>query len=86
MIERYFREHPRSVGETYFEHLRTASSFAGAMLIAALACFIHAVIPCLFEKTGSTAIQRLYERMVVHRRRVHSPAVRDTTPGRAAWT
>lgn len=72
MIDRLFCEHPRSVGETYFQHLRAATGFAGTMLIASLACFIHAVVPSLFEKTGSKAIERLYARMVENRRRAPS--------------
>jgi len=64
MIDRYFREHPRCVGETYLQHLQSASSFAGAMLIAGLACFIHGIVPRLFENTGSRAIERLYDRMI----------------------
>ena len=74
MIDRYFREHPRCVGETYLQHLQSASSFAGAMLIAGLACFIHGIVPRLFENTGSRAIERLYDRMIVSRHRAHSPA------------
>jgi hypothetical protein len=67
MIDRYFREHPRSVGETYFQHLRSASWFAAVMLSAGVACFIHALVPRLFRKTGSTAIEQLYDRMVINR-------------------
>jgi hypothetical protein len=69
MIDRYFREHPRSVDETYFQHLHTASWFAATMTLAGLACFIHALVPHLFQKTGSAAIERLYDRMVTNRRR-----------------
>jgi hypothetical protein len=69
MIDRYFREHPRSVGETYFKHLRTASWFAATMVSAGLACFIHALVPYLFQKTGSAAIEQLYDRMVTNRHR-----------------
>ena len=69
MIDRYFREHPRSVDETYLQHLHTASWFAVNMTLAGLACFIHALVPHLFQKTGSVVIERLYDRMVVNRRR-----------------
>ena len=31
MIDRYFRDHPRSVGETYFQHLQTAGGFGGQL-------------------------------------------------------
>ncbi|WP_033923195.1 DUF6356 family protein [Sphingomonas sp. 37zxx] len=68
MFDRLFIDHPADVGETYFAHLRTASWFAGTMLLAGLACFVHALVPGLFVKTGSTAIGRLHDRMVVNRR------------------
>ncbi len=72
MITRNFTDHPRSVGETYFEHLLTAGWFAGTMMIAGVACFIHALIPGLFIETGSKAIERLHDRMVVNRSRLLS--------------
>ncbi|MFD1949974.1 DUF6356 family protein [Sphingomonas arantia] len=70
-----FTDHPHAVGETYLEHLRTAAWFAGTMLLAGTACLIHALFPALFVRTGSEAIARLHDRMVVNRTRV--PAVRD---------
>ncbi len=67
-LHRLFNEHPASVGETYWEHLLRASWFGGRMLLAACACFMHAIFPFLFVKTGSTAITQLYSAMVTHRR------------------
>jgi len=62
-------EHPASVGENYFEHLRQASGFAISMMGGGLACLIHAVLPFLFTRTGSGIVASLYVRMVTHRRR-----------------
>lgn len=70
MIDKMFNDHPQSVGETYFEHMHTASWFAGTMLVAGVACLVHALVPGLFVKTGSKAIERLYDRMVVNRSRI----------------
>jgi hypothetical protein len=67
VITRLFLEHPRSVGESYLEHQRHALGFAFSLFLAALACFVHALVPALFVRTGSTAITRLHDRMVVHR-------------------
>jgi hypothetical protein len=67
MLNRLFQQHPASVGETYGEHFVTASSFARWLFVAALACLVHAVLPCLFEKTASRIIDRLYQRMIVSR-------------------
>lgn len=58
-----FIEHPKSVNETYFEHLRFASSFAFGLFIAGGAAIIHAIIPCLCEKTASNKITDLYRKI-----------------------
>ena len=64
-----FTEHPASVGETYGEHMGMACGFATRLLLASLACYVHALLPFLFVKTGSRAITDLHERMVLHRQR-----------------
>ncbi|MGJ3258255.1 MAG: DUF6356 family protein [Rhodospirillales bacterium] len=61
MIE-LFARHPRSVGETYFEHLGMATGFAASLFAAAFVCAVHAVLPFMFEKTGSRMIEALYQR------------------------
>ena len=66
-IVRAFRDHPATVGETYFEHMRSALGFAVTMIGAAICCAIHAFLPFLFERTGSTAIDELYRRMIRQR-------------------
>lgn len=62
MLKRMFLDHPRSVDETYLEHLRIAASFGFPMVAAGLACLIHALLPFLFTRTGSRCIAALYER------------------------
>ena len=59
-----FSDHPRSVGETYLQHLAAALWFSLTMARAAICCFVHAFLPFLFTKTGSQYIERLYEAMV----------------------
>jgi len=66
-------EHPASVGETYTQHLASATGFSLRMIAAGLACLIHALLPFLFVKTGSNAIVALHDRMVLNRAR-HAPA------------
>jgi len=63
-----FTDHPRDVGESYAEHAAMASGFGLRLLLAGMACLVHAVFPFLFEKTGSRTIVALHERMVAHRR------------------
>lgn len=62
-LERTFFEHPRSVGENYFEHFRFALGFSAQLLGAGLAALAHALIPCLFEKTASNMIRDMHHRL-----------------------
>ena len=68
-MKKLFNDHPASVGENYLQHLITALSFSVELLLAALACLVHALLPFLFVKTGSQRIISLYEKMVSHRDR-----------------
>ena len=84
-LHRLFTEHPASVGETYFQHLAAAWGFSWRMMLASLACLVHALLPFLFEKTGSRAITLLHDRMVVNRqRRAGDGALRQTSGREAA--
>ena len=67
MIKRKFTEHPASVGETYGEHFVTAMGFSLSLFRAAFVCGVHAVLPFMFEKTGSQCITELHDRMVTNR-------------------
>jgi len=62
MIARIFLDHPSTVDETYGEHARFAASFSLKLFAAAFAAAVHAVVPCLFEKTASRIIGDLYAR------------------------
>lgn len=69
-----FTDHPASVGESYTEHLKTASGFGFSMIASGLACLVHGLVPSLFERTGSETIARLHERMIVNRRSRKTPS------------
>jgi len=66
---RAFTDHPATVGETYFEHLQSASGFAATMAAGAVACFLHGLFPFVFQKSGSRRIVELHQRMVANRHR-----------------
>jgi hypothetical protein len=68
LLNRFFLDHPRSLGESYSEHLRHALEFGTVLIGAGIACLIHALVPALFVRTGSTTILRLHERMRAKRR------------------
>jgi hypothetical protein len=75
-MHRLFTEHPASVGETYGEHLVHASYFGGRMVLAGLACILHALLPFLCVRTGSQAIEELNAKMIARRQASmsHPPA------------
>ena len=62
-----FTAHPASVNETYFEHMGVAFRFSVTLLFAGLVCLVHAVLPFLFEKTGSRQVEHLHQIMVANR-------------------
>nr|WP_044007521.1 DUF6356 family protein [Jannaschia sp. CCS1] len=60
MIRRIFLDHPATVDESFLEHMAFAGKFSGKLFLAAGAAAVHALIPCLFEKTASRIIADLY--------------------------
>ncbi len=64
MFARIFLNHPRGVDETYFQHLVFAGRFALLLFGAGLAALVHALVPCLFEKTASRLIEKMHARIV----------------------
>ena len=78
-----FTTHPASVGETYLQHLASASRYSFQMIGAGVCCFIHGLLPFLFVRTGSTAVAGLHARMIVNRSRLPGAAAvpaRDADP------
>jgi len=75
MLNKLFTQHPETVGETYIGHMGQAFSFGFEMLFCGLACLLHGFFPFLFVKTGSNAIKRLNDRMVLNRDR-RKPAIK----------
>jgi hypothetical protein len=74
---RAFSKHPATVGESYSEHLLHATGFGLRMMFGGLACFVHGVLPFLFERTGSRTITQLNDCMVANRRRTLNPSASD---------
>lgn len=73
MIDRLFLRHPRALGESYAAHAGAAGRFGLAMIVAGLACLVHAVVPALFTSTGSDAVRRLHARLGARRAAAHAP-------------
>lgn len=73
-ILKAFTAHPQSVGETYLEHMGVASRCGASMVVAGLACIVHALLPFMFVRTASDCLTRLYQRMVAQRSRLQAAA------------
>jgi hypothetical protein len=73
MFEKLFIDHPKSVDETYVEHMGQSFGFGTRMIAAGLACLVHGIVPGLCVRTGSKAISELHGRMVLNRRRYKAP-------------
>ena len=54
-----FTDHPHAIGESYGEHLVSASRFGGRLIVAGLACITHGIFPFWCKSTGSRAVHRL---------------------------
>ena len=54
-----FTEHPKSVDETYFEHMCCAFKFHCTLLKLSFAAIVHAIFPFLCETTASDGIKKL---------------------------
>jgi hypothetical protein len=62
-LKALFIAHPDALGETYFQHLGHAMSYAGRMFAAGFCALTHAIFPFLFEKTASNLIKQMYAEM-----------------------
>ena len=58
-----FTKHPKSVDETYFEHMKCAFKFFYTLLGLSLAALVHAVFPFLFVTTASSGVKKLNDCM-----------------------
>jgi hypothetical protein len=56
LLQKVFLDHPRSVGESYQQHLACAAGHGFRLTGAGLACLIHAVAPALFKDTASGVV------------------------------
>ena len=77
LIHRWFAEHPRSVGESYAKHFGAAARFGLTLVSGGLACLAHALVPALFERTGSRTVKRLYSEMAARQPSLMRPAHED---------
>lgn len=77
-----FTDHPRSVGESYLQHMRLALTFGSKMVFGGLACMIHAIFPFLFVTTGSQTALKLCENFLHRnklRKEISMPQIDEST-------
>ena len=63
-LQQLFLEHPRSIGETYFEHQRSAFEIGATLIGAGFACLLHGLVPAVFRDTGSRVVSQVHTRII----------------------
>ena len=58
-----FTEHPKKVGETYFEHMWNALRYCVTFSLLMVVSLIHSILPFLFTKTASCVVQAMATHM-----------------------
>ena len=58
-----FTKHPKSVGETYLQHLYHAMSFSCLLFSLSLKALVHAVLPFCYETAVSEKVKSLSNEM-----------------------
>ena len=58
-----FTKHPKSVNETYFEHMWCACKFFVKLQLLSFAALVHSVFPFLFQTTASRGVKKLNDCM-----------------------
>lgn len=85
LIDRLLFRHPRSVGESYAEHLAMAFGFGWRMAVAGIACMVHALLPAVFATTASRTVLAL-EKIMRDRAQGRLPArTHDMADHEFAW-
>ena len=61
IVNKMFFDHPNAVGETYFQHFKSATRIGNKMLFFSVAEYVHAVVPGidLFKAAGTTSSKEI---------------------------
>lgn len=54
-----FTKHPKSVNETYLQHMRFSLKYSFKFILCAIAAFVHAIFPFLFTNYASKKVEYL---------------------------
>lgn len=58
-LKQLFADHPREVGEGYFEHMAHSASFGFKLTRLAATAFVHAMVPGVHKTTVSDEIKSM---------------------------
>ncbi|HJP69839.1 MAG TPA: DUF6356 family protein [Sphingomicrobium sp.] len=61
--DRLFLDHPRSLGMTWAGHAIGAVRIGAQLVIAGLACLVHAIVPGVFTETAGRTVTDMYGHM-----------------------
>ena len=67
MFARLFTDHPKVVGESYFEHMAASWGVGFRLLGAGGKCIVHGFVPGLCKTAGSDAILDLHREIAPRR-------------------
>lgn len=56
------KQHIASVNETYWHHQRVAFRYGAQCLLAAIAAFMHGIVPGIFCTSASDRVKKLAEK------------------------
>lgn len=62
-MKNLFTSHPKSVGETYFQHLSFALGTGFQLILWGIVALIHGIFPFTFKTYVSTRIKTLYHKI-----------------------
>jgi hypothetical protein len=63
MIDRLFHDHPRSAGQTCWQHLDCAWRFGGSMAIGAIAAIVPGLVPIVCQHTDDSRVREVHQRL-----------------------
>ncbi len=76
MLDKLLMKHPRDIGESYGEHAGHALYIGLRMLGGGFACLVHALLPGLFVRTASEAVDDI---QVLMNKRSHPAQLDEQT-------
>lgn len=61
--DRLFLDHPRSLGMSWAGHAIGALGIGAQLVVAGLACLVHAIVPGVFTETAGRTVTDMYGHM-----------------------